>query len=70
MKVLTFALATMGSMLAAAPAAMAQEYPAKTVRLLVTLPAGSSSDIVARVVGENLYAVDSVVRTFCRYAPH
>lgn len=32
----------------------AQEYPAKPVRLLVTLPAGSSSDIVARVLGENL----------------
>ena len=38
----------------ATPAAHAQEYPAKAVRLLVTLPAGSSSDIVARVLGENL----------------
>jgi tripartite-type tricarboxylate transporter receptor subunit TctC len=34
--------------------AYAQEYPLKTVRMLVTLPAGSSSDIVARVLGENL----------------
>ena len=32
----------------------AQEYPTKPVRVLVTLPAGSSSDIVARIVGENL----------------
>jgi tripartite-type tricarboxylate transporter receptor subunit TctC len=34
--------------------ALAQEYPAKPVRLLVTLPPGSSSDIVARVLGDNL----------------
>jgi tripartite-type tricarboxylate transporter receptor subunit TctC len=40
--------------LAGAPAAIAQDYPTKPVRMLVTLPPGSSSDIVARVLGENL----------------
>jgi tripartite-type tricarboxylate transporter receptor subunit TctC len=37
-----------------APPAAAQDYPVKPVRMLVTLPPGSSSDIVARVVGDNL----------------
>lgn len=41
------------ALLGGAPVA-AQDYPVKPVRLLVTLPAGSSSDIVARVLGENL----------------
>lgn len=41
------------ALLGAAPLA-AQEYPTKPVRMLVTLPAGSSSDIVARVLGDNL----------------
>lgn len=40
-------------LLGALPAA-AQDYPAKPVRMLVTLPPGSSSDIVARVLGEGL----------------
>ncbi len=39
---------------AGAPVAIAQEYPVKPVRMLVTLPPGSSSDIVARVLGEHL----------------
>lgn len=41
------------ALLEAVPAA-AQDYPVKPVRLLVTLPPGSSSDIVARVLGDNL----------------
>jgi tripartite-type tricarboxylate transporter receptor subunit TctC len=42
------------ALFAGAAAGHAQEYPSKPVRLIVTLPAGSSSDIVARVLGENL----------------
>lgn len=42
------------ALLACVAPALAQDYPLKPVRLLVTLPAGSSSDIVARVLGENL----------------
>ncbi len=41
------------ALLGAGPAA-GQDYPVKPVRLLVTLPPGSSSDIVARVLGEGL----------------
>ncbi|MDM0052881.1 tripartite tricarboxylate transporter substrate binding protein [Variovorax sp. J22R115] len=38
----------------AAPCAWAQAFPQKTVRLLVTAPAGGTSDMVARMVAEGL----------------
>jgi tripartite-type tricarboxylate transporter receptor subunit TctC len=41
------------ALLGAVPA-VAQDYPVKPVRMLVTLPPGSSADIVARVLGEGL----------------
>ena len=41
------------ALLGAVPA-IAQDYPVKPVRTLVTLPPGSSADIVARVLGEGL----------------
>ena len=36
-----------------APAALGQSYPAKPVRLIVTYPPGGSSDLMARVFGQN-----------------
>lgn len=33
---------------------LAQGYPAKTVKLIVTYPAGGSSDLIARLVGQKL----------------
>jgi tripartite-type tricarboxylate transporter receptor subunit TctC len=44
-----------GALLAAVGAsASAQEYPAKTVRLLLPFPAGGGSDIIARVTAQKL----------------
>jgi len=48
------AAALLVTAVAAAPAAVAQAWPAKPVRFIVTLAPGSASDIVARVVGEAL----------------
>ena len=41
-------------LLLAAHAALAQPWPAKPVRLVVTFPPGGTSDIVARLVGERM----------------
>lgn len=38
----------------AAPVAVAQNYPAKPIRLIVAFPAGGSTDIIARLVGQRL----------------
>ena len=48
----------MGAMFAALAAASAQSqnYPAKTVRIVVPFPAGGSTDIIGRVVAEQLTA--------------
>lgn len=37
-----------------APMAMAQDYPAKIVRLVVTFPPGGSTDVLSRMVGQKL----------------
>jgi tripartite-type tricarboxylate transporter receptor subunit TctC len=35
-------------------AALAQAYPVKPIRMIVTFPAGSGADIVARTVGQKM----------------
>ncbi|KQU51490.1 hypothetical protein ASG72_16510 [Bosea sp. Leaf344] len=40
--------------LAAAGPAVAQEYPAKTITMIVPFAAGGSSDVIARLVGEEM----------------
>lgn len=51
---LTGAAAAIASLAAIVAPASAQTYPTKPVKLIVTLSAGSASDSVARVVGEQL----------------
>lgn len=41
---------------AAAPAAMAQAYPAKPIRILVGFAPGGAMDIVARALGDKMAA--------------
>lgn len=48
------ALTAAGLSGAVAPGALAQSYPAKPVRMLIGFPAGSSSDVVGRVVALKL----------------
>ncbi len=38
----------------AATPALAQEYPAKTVRMIISFPPGGGSDLIARVLAEKL----------------
>ncbi|HSW16114.1 MAG TPA: tripartite tricarboxylate transporter substrate binding protein [Ramlibacter sp.] len=49
---LTTLLAAMA--IAGAPGAQAQQFPSKPIRIVVTAPAGGTSDIVARTLGEGL----------------
>jgi tripartite-type tricarboxylate transporter receptor subunit TctC len=39
---------------ALSPRALAQSYPTRPVRIIVAFPAGGTSDIVARVIGQSL----------------
>jgi tripartite-type tricarboxylate transporter receptor subunit TctC len=50
---ITFAFIVTLACLSALPA-LAQEYPAKQIRLVVSFPAGGGSDLVARVVAQKL----------------
>jgi tripartite-type tricarboxylate transporter receptor subunit TctC len=49
----SFALAAVLACLSALPA-LAQEYPAKQIRVVLPFPAGGGSDIIARVVAQKL----------------
>jgi tripartite-type tricarboxylate transporter receptor subunit TctC len=43
-----------GALLCASPLAMAQLFPAKTIRLIVAFPPGGQSDLIARLVARSL----------------
>ncbi|QET02911.1 tripartite tricarboxylate transporter substrate binding protein [Cupriavidus pauculus] len=45
------------SALARVPAALAQDWPARPIRMIVPFPAGSSPDLIARLLTERLAAV-------------
>ena len=49
-----FAVPAMPAMPAMSPAALAQAYPSRPVRLIVGFPAGSAADTVARLVAQSL----------------
>jgi tripartite-type tricarboxylate transporter receptor subunit TctC len=51
-KILIFAVGLAAAL--AAQAALAQPYPSKPVRLVVTYPPGGSSDLMARILGQKL----------------
>lgn len=51
------ALCIAASLATAGVAALAQNYPNRPVRLIVPFPAGSGSDVAARVVGQHLSSV-------------
>ncbi|CAN1558768.1 PBP2_Bug_TTT domain containing protein [Rhabdaerophilaceae bacterium] len=48
---------SVGLGLASASAALAQEYPSRTIRIVVPFPAGGSNDVAARIVAEQLSAL-------------
>ena len=45
-----------GALVLAAPAALAQGYPARPIRMVVPFPAGAATDLAARVIGQQLSA--------------
>ena len=53
-------LAAMAVVLAA-PAALAQGYPARPIRMVVPFPAGAATDLAARVIGQRTLTDDSSV---------
>ena len=56
MRAIYAGLAALGLVLCAAPAAAQTGYPSQTVRILVGFPAGTSPDIVGRVMAEKFAA--------------
>jgi len=46
------AIAVLVAVVAAAPSAVAQDYPTRAVRIIVPFPAGGSADAVPRIVGD------------------
>ena len=49
--------AALALLVLAAPAAQAQDYPHKTITMIVPFPAGGSTDVIGRVVAEGLRQV-------------
>ena len=47
----TISVAVLPVLLAVAAGAMAQPYPARSIRVIVGFPPGSGADITARVIG-------------------
>ena len=54
---LGWALTVLAALLAANAAAQTSTYPSKPIRILVPFPAGGSTDLLARGIGERLTAV-------------
>src|SRR5690242_10672129 len=54
MSILRLAAAILSALLAAAPAARAQDFPAKPVTIIVPYTPGGSTEILARLVGQKL----------------
>jgi tripartite-type tricarboxylate transporter receptor subunit TctC len=51
-----FALVAVGAVVAAAPAAQAQAYPTRPVKIIVPFPAGGPLDVLGRAMGDKLAA--------------
>src|SRR5512143_635363 len=48
---------TLGGMLAAAAPALAQQYPTRSIRMVLPFPAGGGSDLVARIIAQKFSAL-------------
>jgi tripartite-type tricarboxylate transporter receptor subunit TctC len=53
-KIMSSALALIGIVLALAAPAVAQDYPTRTITMVVPYPAGGPSDVVARIVADGM----------------